>query len=196
MKNALSLLLAVGLSFGMLSGCGKKDLDSAHLSQSMKPEGTLVGSGDAGFDPGAVTAGDLEPLSGSGYNPLDPDTTSDAYRSVYGRSTAPLYPVFFQFDSSAIGPDQLDNLNSSAAHLLANGNLRIVIEGNCDERGTADYNLALGELRALSVKKYLNNLGVADARMATISYGSQRPLFPGSDEYSWAMNRRADLVIP
>ena len=74
--------------------------------------------------------------------------------------------------------------------------LNIVIEGNCDERGTADYNLALGELRIINVKKYLVNLGISENRITTISFGSERPLYLGSDEVSWAMNRRADLIIP
>jgi peptidoglycan-associated lipoprotein len=198
-KHAIQTALAVGLCLFFLAGCGKKDIDSSQLSESMKPEGNLLGSADPGSvqdGTGSVTAGDLEPLAQTGVNPLLPDTTSDEYRAVYGRSTAPLYPVFFEFDSSAIGADQLDKLTSSGAHLLVNDQLRLVVEGNCDERGTTDYNLALGELRALSVKRYLVNLGVADGRISTISFGSQRPLFPGSDEQSWAMNRRADLVIP
>jgi peptidoglycan-associated lipoprotein len=199
-KHAMHTVLAVGLCLFLLAGCGKKDVDSSQVSESMKPEGNLIGSttgpestrdGD-----GSVTAGDLEALTETGVNPLEPDTTSEEYRSVYGRSTAPLYPVFFEFDSSTIPTDQLDNLNSSGSHLLVNDQLRLVVEGNCDARGTTDYNLALGELRALSVKRYLVNVGVAEARIKTISYGSQRPLFPGNDEESWAMNRRADLVIP
>lgn len=198
MKQTIHLMLALGLCLLFLGGCGKKGVDSGHLSQTMKPEGNLIGSAglDAQGDPGAVSAGDLESLARTGVNPLALDTMSDEYRAVYGRSTAPLYPVFFAFDSSTIQVDQLDNLNSSGAHLLAHDDIAIVIEGNCDERGTSDYNLALGELRALSVKKYLSNIGVAESRIKTVSYGSQRPLFHGSDEDSWAMNRRADLVIP
>jgi peptidoglycan-associated lipoprotein len=198
-KRTLQTALAVGLCLFVLTGCGKKDVDSSQVSESMKPEGNLLGSAEPGSSQdttGSVTAGDLEPLAQTGVNPLLPDTTSDEYRSVYGRSTAPLYPVFFEFDSSAIGADQIDKLTSSGAHLLVNDQLGLVVEGNCDARGTSDYNLALGELRALSVKRYLVNLGVAEARIKTISYGSQRPLFPGNDEQSWAMNRRADLVIP
>ncbi len=198
-KHAMQTVLAVGLCLVLLAGCGKKDVDSSQMSESMKPEGNLLESTEPETTPddtGPVTAGDLEALSETGVNPLLADTTSEEYRAVYGRSTAPLYPVFFEFDSSTIGTDQLDKLTSSGAHLLVNDQLSLVVEGNCDARGTTDYNLALGELRALSVKRYLVNLGVAEARITTISYGSQRPLFPGNDEQAWAMNRRADLVIP
>ena len=198
-KHAMQTVLAVGLCLVLLAGCGKKDVDSSQTSESMKPEGNLLGSTEpesAQDTTGPVTAGDLEALTETGVNPLLADTTSEEYRAVYGRSTAPLYPVFFEFDSSTIGTDQLDKLTSSGAHLLVNDQFRLVVEGNCDARGTTDYNLALGELRALSVKRYLVNLGVADGRITTISYGSQRPLFPGNDEKAWAMNRRADLVIP
>lgn len=164
----------------------------------VKPEGNLLGSsGKAPIEKEAddFSAGELESLTQTGINPLAADSSSDAYRRTYGRSTAPLLPVFFDFDSSSINTDQLSNLNESGNHLIAHQDIDIIIEGNCDERGTNDYNLALGELRAINVKKYLANIGVEEYRITTISYGSQRPLYPGSDEESWAMNRRADLVI-
>jgi peptidoglycan-associated lipoprotein len=192
MRQAIRLLVAASVCLLLIGGCGKKDVD-------MKPEGNLLGgAADQSGQPdaGTFTSGELESLEKTGVNPLLPDTTSDEYKAVYGRSTAPLYPVFFSFDSSVIEPNQYDNLNSSGAHLLVNLQARLVVEGNCDERGTADYNMALGELRALNVKKYLANLGVAESRIKTISYGSERPLYPGHDEESWAMNRRVDLVMP
>ena len=179
-----------------LQGCGTGDNDSTRTSSSMKPEGFLTGT--TRTEPGPAddfSAGELESLTETGLNPLAEGTETDEYRRTYGRSTAPLYPVFFDFDSSSIKDDQLGKLNDNANYLLKNMDIVFVIEGNCDERGTNDYNLALGELRALNVKKYLANSGVNDMRMSTISYGSQRPLFPGSDEESWEMNRRVDLVV-
>ena len=179
-------------------GCGKSSIENEQTSTTMKPEGYLTGSSDPASAPNTAdnyTAGELEPLSGTGLNPLAADTSSDEYRMTYGRSTAPLFPVFFDFDSSAINEDQLDNLNSSGEHLLENKSIAVLIEGNCDNRGTTDYNLALGELRALNVKKYLANIGVDENRLSTTSYGSQRPLYTDENEASWSMNRRADLVI-
>ncbi|PID44420.1 MAG: peptidoglycan-associated lipoprotein [Proteobacteria bacterium] len=175
----------------LTGGCGKKS--------EVKPEGNLIGSmhneAVQKQDNGDFSAGELESLTQTGVTPQMEDTESDAYKMTYGRSTAPLLPVFFEFDSSAITDDQLKNLNESGRYLITNSQHMVRIEGNCDERGTTDYNLALGELRAISVKKYLINIGVDEQRLSTISFGSQKPLYPGNDEHSWAMNRRADLVI-
>ncbi len=192
------LLLCICLSLLLVSGCSKKEADYENASSSIKPEGHLMDSGAVKTDnpDEEVTTGDIESLDETGANLQMLDTGSEAYHSTYGRSTAPLYPVFFEFDSGLINTDQLDNLNKSGDYLLDEKGIRIVIEGNCDARGTAEYNLALGQFRALNVKRYLVNLGVAENRIKTISYGSERPLYPGSDEASWAMNRRADLVIP
>ncbi len=182
----------------IVSGCAKKDAEYEHVSTSLKPEGYMVeGTRKAEKqDSDNFAEGAVESLDRTGKNPLSGDTLTDQYKETYGRSTAPLRPVYFDFDSSAINVDQLEHLNNSGAYLKEKSSLNLVIEGNCDERGTADYNLALGELRAHNVKKYLVNLGMDKGRISTISYGSQRPLFPGSDEASWAKNRRADLVVP
>ncbi len=175
----------------LTSGCGGK--------KEVKPEGKLLGSMGVESvqtkDDGDFAAGEFESLTQTGFNPLTENTQSDEYKMTYGRSTAPLYPVFFDFDSSSIKSNQLKNLNKSGNYLIANSQHIVRIEGNCDERGTMDYNLALGELRAISVKKYLINMGIDERRLSTVSFGSERPLYPGSDENSWAMNRRADLVI-
>ena len=196
-KKFIPLLCLAAVLF-LYTGCGKKEVEPGAVSTSLKPEGRLLeGAGDNTAQAGdSMTAGELEPLDKTGSNPLAADTTSLEYRRQYGRSTAPLLPVFFDFDSSAINADQLDHLNESGSYLVENNSGNLVIEGNCDERGTADYNLALGELRAINVKKYLVNIGVEGNRIKTVSYGSQRPLFSGSDEESWAANRRADLVLP
>lgn len=196
--RTVNTLLCLAVAFFLFTGCAKKQVDSDTVSTSLKPEGRLIeGAGDGAAETGdSLTAGDLESLDRTGVNPLALDTTSLEYRRQYGRSTAPLLPVYFDFDSSALNVNQLDSLNESGSYLVENNSPNLVIEGNCDERGTVDYNLALGELRAISVKKYLVNIGVDGGRIKTVSYGSERPLFPGSDEESWAANRRADLVLP
>ncbi len=86
-------------------------------------------------------------------------------------------------------------MQSQAAWLARNPGVRVTIEGNCDERGTREYNLALGERRANAAKNYLASLGVDPARMTTISYGKERPVALGSDEAAWALNRRAVSVV-
>ncbi|MEW6326334.1 MAG: peptidoglycan-associated lipoprotein Pal [Thermodesulfobacteriota bacterium] len=111
-----------------------------------------------------------------------------------GRTSAGLLPVYFDFDKYNIRGDQTSRLDQNAKWLKKNLTARIRIEGNCDERGSNEYNLALGERRANSVQEYLTNLGIAPERIETLSYGEERPLCPGHDEECWAKNRRADFV--
>ena len=106
-----------------------------------------------------------------------------------------MLPVYFDYDKSNIRADQAGRMEKNAAFLKGSGAVAVTIEGNCDERGTNEYNMALGERRALSAKKYLVNLGVADGRLKTISYGEEKALLFGHDETSWAQNRRDDFVI-
>lgn len=112
-----------------------------------------------------------------------------------GRTSAPMLPVYFDFDASQIRGDQVSRIQVNADFLNKNPEVNIRIEGNCDTRGTNEYNMALGERRALAAKKYLSNLGVSDSRMTTVSYGEERMLLEGQDELSWAQNRRDDFVI-
>lgn len=112
-----------------------------------------------------------------------------------GRTSGPMLPVYFDFDSSDVRGDQVSRIQVNSDFLKNNPEVKIRIEGNCDSRGTNEYNMALGERRALSAKKYLMNLGVSEARMNTVSYGEERVLLHGHDELSWAQNRRDDFVI-
>ena len=103
--------------------------------------------------------------------------------------------IFFDFDQSVIRPDAQEVLRKKAEFLRDNPGVSVVIEGHCDERGTAEYNLALGERRALAAKAFLMNLGILGSRLSTISYGEERPLDPQSNEEAWARNRRAHFVL-
>lgn len=104
-------------------------------------------------------------------------------------------PIYFDFDRSDIKPEYRPVLERKAAWLKARPEYRVRIEGHCDERGTAEYNVALGEKRALSVRDYLAALGVPAKRMSTISYGEERPASQGEDEAAWAKNRRVEFRI-
>ena len=106
-----------------------------------------------------------------------------------------LVPVFFAYDSSEIGPDTQSDLQRNATTLRQYSSWVITIEGHCDERGTAEYNLALGERRALAAQDYLISLGISEDRLRTISYGEEFPFAPGQDEEAWQLNRRAHFVI-
>jgi len=103
--------------------------------------------------------------------------------------------VFFGFDSHTLTPRAQDALQRQAAFLSQYPGLTVTIEGHCDERGTRDYNLALGESRAYAVKDYLAALGIDPNRIGTISYGKERPAVEGFGEAAWAQNRRAVTVI-
>ena len=171
MSGHRSLLLSVVfvLLVGMLfSGCGKKP----------------VGGPGTGGDPGAM--GSDEPL----------ETQAVAGDNIMeGRTSGPMLPVYFDFDSSMIRADQIERIETNADFLKKNAGVNIKIEGNCDPRGTKEYNLALGERRAQSAKKYLVNLGVDPSRLNTVSWGEEKLLLYGHDELSWAQNRRDDFVI-
>jgi peptidoglycan-associated lipoprotein len=103
--------------------------------------------------------------------------------------------IFFGYDSSALTPQAQDILRKKAAYMKANANVKVTIEGHCDDRGTNEYNLALGEARARAAKSFLVDLGIPAARLATISYGEERPIAKGQTEEAWAKNRRAHFVI-
>lgn len=102
--------------------------------------------------------------------------------------------IFFDTDKYDVDAQDQDTLRSQAQWLMANPTVRVTIEGHCDERGTRDYNLALGERRANAAKNYLASLGIDSSRISTISYGKERPAALGSDEEAWAQNRRAVTV--
>jgi len=102
--------------------------------------------------------------------------------------------IHFDFDKYDIRSDATSTMQSNASWLKTNTNPNIIVEGHCDEWGTNEYNMALGERRANSSKDYLVNLGVASSRISTVSFGEERPLDPGHNETAWAQNRRAEFV--
>jgi peptidoglycan-associated lipoprotein len=103
--------------------------------------------------------------------------------------------AFFGFDESTLSAEAQAALSASADWLKKNGQYNLLIEGHCDERGTEQYNLALGDRRANTAKEYLQTLGVDGSRIRTVSYGEERPFDPGHDEAAWAKNRRDHLVL-
>jgi peptidoglycan-associated lipoprotein len=103
--------------------------------------------------------------------------------------------IQFEFDSYSLSAEAQNILRKKADWLKENPRVTVIIEGHCDERGTTEYNLALGDRRAFSAKSYLQDIGIAESRMSTVSYGEERPLERGSSEEAWAKNRRAHFVI-
>ena len=106
-----------------------------------------------------------------------------------------LKDIRFDYDKYDIRREDEGILKENAAFLKKNPKMKIQIEGHCDERGTVEYNLALGERRANSTKRYFVSLGITSDRISTISYGKERPLDPGHNEEAWAKNRRAHIVV-
>jgi peptidoglycan-associated lipoprotein len=106
-----------------------------------------------------------------------------------------LQDAFFNYDEAGLSGEAQAALTSSANWLKKNAGYNLLVEGHCDERGTEQYNLALGDRRANTVKDYLSTLGVDASRIRTVSYGEERPFDPGHDESAWAKNRRAHLVL-
>lgn len=140
-----------------------------------------------GTDGGASGAGGA---NGSGYGAggVGPGSQSDLEQNVGDR-------VFFAYNSSVLTSEGQATLERQAKWLQQYGNVKVTVEGHCDERGTREFNLALGERRATAARNYLASLGVSQDRMTTVSYGKERPAVVGSDESAWAQNRRSVTVI-
>jgi peptidoglycan-associated lipoprotein len=126
--------------------------------------------------------------------PVPGDSVSSATLDDLNRSS-PLKPVFYDLDSSELTATGQAALDENAATLRKNASWNVTIEGHCDERGTAEYNLALGERRALTARAYLVSVGIQANRLRTVSYGKEFPFDPGNDEGAFSKNRRAHFVI-
>jgi peptidoglycan-associated lipoprotein len=122
------------------------------------------------------------------------DQQTDAYKREHGRCSPEFKPVYFDYDQSKIKSDQIPNMEHNGNYLKQNHSAKVLIEGNTDNRGTNEYNLALGERRAMSAKNYLRAFGIEEGRIRTISYGKERPLFNGTNDDDFAHNRRDDFI--
>ena len=191
MKRLLFSVIAIAMAV-TVTACSNK-----------KPPQAPPASGPSIF-PGAVT--NSPPTTPVTPPPMPPEppilSTPDAnIRSTDTRSVeeinknSPLKPVFFLYDSDALDDAGRRILNENAQVLKANASWVITVEGHCDERGTAEYNLALGDRRALAAKSYLLSLGIPADRLKTVSYGKEFPFDPGHDEDAWSQNRRAHFML-
>jgi peptidoglycan-associated lipoprotein len=126
--------------------------------------------------------------------PVRDDAISSASLDDLNKNS-PLKPVYFELDSSDLTAANQKTLDEDAALLKRYTSWAVTVEGHCDERGTAEYNLALGERRAIAARAYLISLGIAADRLRTVSYGKEFPFDPGHDESAFAKNRRAHFVI-
>lgn len=130
--------------------------------------------------------------------------TSDASTGIAGRGDTSkmagmqhlldTLTVYFDFDSSDVRADYREVVSAHGTYLASNPNITVTVEGHCDERGSREYNIALGERRANTVKQVLQSRGATDGQIVTISYGEERPAVKGSGESAWSKNRRAEFV--
>jgi peptidoglycan-associated lipoprotein len=162
-----TLCLAVVMTMG--AGCKRKQTQLTVDPAGSGPAGIPGGGGTVGMDQPGV---DLDSI-------------------LFGPSG--LQAVYFDYDSSAIRADAAATLRRNADMINQNPNVLIQLAGHCDERGTQEYNFALGERRALSVRDHLITLGVSGGRLVTISYGEEFPAVLGSNEAAWAQNRRVEF---
>jgi peptidoglycan-associated lipoprotein len=159
-------------------------------------------STDSAGDTTASSTSSTASASGSSSTASTASSGSASSGSAAGSTTSPAdtlatigNTVYFSYDSAALDGNSKGSLFRQAAFLNANPKLTVTIEGHCDERGTREYNLALGERRAAAARDYLLAQGVDPARIKVISYGKERPAMAGSNEESWAKNRRAATVL-
>jgi peptidoglycan-associated lipoprotein len=174
------------LVLGAVSACGPKTTPVARPAPP--PPDTVAGG---------RTPGPPEPVAEPVIVPPEP-LSEDAIRSASLddlNKNSPLKPVFFEYDSAEVTSAQQTVLNENAATLKKYSTWTITIEGHCDERGTPEYNLALGERRAVAARAYLVSLGIPASRLRTVSYGKEFPFDPGHEESAYAKNRRAHFVI-
>ena len=181
---------AAALSVLLFTGCDNsepKDLPAIEQASNdgsgqYGPDGTLLSS-----DGGWVAGSDLNAIGGAGngvggWPPVDPE----------GNLGFPI--IYFGYDTDELPASETAKLNEVASYMSNQPELGLIIEGHCDQRGTEEYNRALGERRANSIRVYLTGCGVNDSRIRTISYGEDRPAVQGEGESAWGKNRRGVLV--
>ena len=169
----INKILISALLVFFVSACATKPKDSADTSGSGSSSSSSSVSSDS---------------SSSDSASIIPGSQEDLIVNVGDR-------VFFGYDSSDLDSDAQELLQDQVAWLKQHSDVSITIEGHCDERGTREYNLALGEKRAQSVKNYLISLGITPSRVSTISYGKERPAVIGSHEGAWTQNRRSVTLV-
>ncbi|MDX9839866.1 MAG: peptidoglycan-associated lipoprotein Pal [Desulfobulbus sp.] len=204
----LFLATTICLSLLALAGCGPKQVSPYTPTGNNMPEGSALDGGmgsiteemgvGSGMD-GGLGAGGTEGLDATGGNGSNlsfaGDNQSDAYKREHGRSSPEMRPIYFDFDQSSIRSDQIPSMEHNGSYLKSNPSRSVLVEGNTDDRGTNEYNLALGERRAVSARNYLVEFGIEESRIRTVSYGEERPLFMGQSEDEFAHNRRDDFIL-
>jgi peptidoglycan-associated lipoprotein len=177
MWRSIASILLVSL----LAGCASKDVKPEQSGAAVEDRAAKPAQ-PSGEQPSQARGATSSEIAG---NPLKDPSNILSKRSVY-----------YEYDSAAIDEQYKPLVQAHSKYLQANNNTRITVEGHCDERGSREYNLALGQRRADGVKKAMSLLGVTGSQVTTVSYGKEKPKSAGSNEAAWAQNRRSDLVYP
>jgi peptidoglycan-associated lipoprotein len=187
------ILLLVMPGFMFTVSCAKKTVksDTAQMSEEQSSKAVMEKSQQE--DMAAKEKAEMEKQHAMEAERLAQEAA--AREAMAARMMFENEDIYFEFDSSALLSPAQDTLKRKAQYLRDNPDLRVVIEGNCDERGTNEYNLALGDRRANSAKAFLVDLGIDASRLSTISYGEERPVDPRHTEEAWAKNRRDHFSI-
>lgn len=179
----LTVLLAVALAFSF-SSCKKK-------IEPVVSDPVVDTGADAGADTGADEVEEVpEPTFQRPEEPVVEDVPDPSVEEV--NASGVLRTVYFALDRDELSPEARTTLQANARWLKENPAFKVVVEGHCDERGSLEYNLNLGERRAKTVREYLVGLGIAPGRIRIVTYGEERPADPGHNEAAWSKNRRAE----
>jgi len=188
-REAKALIVLVLLLTVVVAACGKK---TPPVARPMPPPAATNTGGGAPPPPPEPPRPVAEPVP---VPPMPVEDTIGARSLDDLNRDSPLGPLFFELDSADVSADGQKVLQENASVLKKYGTWHVTIEGHCDERGTAEYNLALGERRALAAKNYLVSLGIPADKVRTVSYGKEFPFDAGHEDASWSKNRRAHFVI-
>jgi len=183
-RSLAALLLLVVIAPLLLSACGKKRPPAVATRQPARTAPSPAPTPDT-----FGTGPDVRPVDESQATGED-FTVSDA-----SGEGGPLADIHFEYDQAGLTDEARGILEKHALWMQNHREAKVMVEGHCDERGTVEYNLALGAQRAQAARDYLANLGVAADRLRTTSYGKERPLDPGQNESAWAKNRRAHFAV-
>ena len=192
-RSALVTLVLTGLLAAGACG-GKKPPVTNPTPPPSQQQGTPATSGGATTPPNRPPTPPSPPPIIAAEPPVASDPLANADPDTINK-LAPLGPVYFAYDSDVVDEEGQKVLTANANVLKKYVTWAVTIEGHSDERGTAEYNLALGERRALAAKSYLLSLGIAADRIRTVSYGKEFPFDPGHDEAAWHKNRRGHFVV-
>lgn len=186
-NEILRWFLIAALTVLVAAGCAKKPAPSTGVTP---PAGPTVSEAPVPTErPGQ------EDVRGIEERPVTEGEAQDALLPKADATSAGLERIFFQFDQYTLTDEARETLNRNASFLKANPKLKVRVEGHSDERGSDEYNLALGERRARSARDYVVSLGIDGSRLTTTSYGEEMPLETGGDESAWSKNRRAEFNV-